>query len=158
MSITDTSRPGANREVISVSDLNRSARRLLEGEFPVVYVEGEISNFASPSSGHWYFTLKDDQSQLRCAMFRYSNQRIRFVPRNGIQIIVRGKVSLYEGRGEFQLIAEHMEQAGDGALRRAYPGVKSFIITSPANCTSFSHTEGSTNLLPECVRSHMLDN
>lgn len=124
MSITDTSRPGANREVISVSDLNRSARRLLEGEFPVVYVEGEISNFASPSSGHWYFTLKDDQSQLRCAMFRYSNQRIRFVPRNGIQIIVRGKVSLYEGRGEFQLIAEHMEQAGDGALRRAYEKLK----------------------------------
>ncbi len=124
MSITDTSRPGANRDVISVSDLNRSARRLLEGEFPVVYVEGEISNFTIPSSGHWYFTLKDDQSQLRCAMFRFSNCRIRFVPRNGMQIIVRGKVSLYEGRGEFQLIAEHMEEAGDGALRRAYEKLK----------------------------------
>lgn len=110
--------------VLSVSDLNRAARRLLEGEFPVVYVEGEISNFASPSSGHWYFTLKDDRSQLRCAMFRFANQRLRFVPRNGIQIIARGKISLYEGRGEFQLIAEHMEEAGDGALRRAYEKLK----------------------------------
>lgn len=115
---------GANREVISVSELNHSARKLLEGEFPIVYVEGEISNFANPSSGHWYFTLKDQKSQLRCAMFRNRNQRLRFVPRNGLQILVRGKVSLYEGRGEFQLIAEHMEEAGDGALRQAYEKLK----------------------------------
>jgi exodeoxyribonuclease VII large subunit len=120
----NTFQGGANREVVSVSDLNRSARRLLEGEFPVVYVEGEISNFASPSSGHWYFTLKDDRSQLRCAMFRNRNQRIRFAPKNGNQIIARGKVSLYEGRGEFQLIVEHMEEAGDGALRRAFEKLK----------------------------------
>jgi exodeoxyribonuclease VII large subunit len=90
----------------------------------MVYVEGEISNFANPSSGHWYFTLKDTKSQLRCAMFRNRNQRLRFVPRNGLQIMVRGKVSLYEGRGEFQLIAEHMEEAGDGALRQAFEKLK----------------------------------
>ncbi|MBQ76683.1 MAG: exodeoxyribonuclease VII large subunit [Gammaproteobacteria bacterium] len=128
MSSTEISRPGVNREVISVSDLNRSARRLLEGEFPMVYVEGEISNFARPSSGHWYFTLKDDKSQLRCAMFRNRNQRIRFEPRNGTQIITRGKISLYEGRGEFQLIVEHMEKAGDGALRRAYEKLKADLL------------------------------
>ncbi len=113
-----------NRVIISVTDLNRSARRLLEGEFPMVFVEGEISNLARPSSGHWYFTLKDDQSQLRCAMFRNRNQRVRFAPENGLQIIVRGKISLYEGRGEFQLIAEHLEEAGDGALRRAFEKLK----------------------------------
>ncbi len=115
---------GSNRTVVSVSDLNRSARRLLEGEFPMVYVEGEISNFARPSSGHWYLTLKDDNAQLRTAMFRNRNQRLRFSPANGMQVIVRGKISLYEGRGEYQLIAEHMEEAGDGALQRAFEKLK----------------------------------
>ena len=113
-----------NREVFSVTDLNRSARRLLEGEFPMIFVEGEISNLAKPSSGHWYFTLKDEKAQIRCAMFRNRNQLIRFNPANGSQIVVRGKISLYEGRGEFQLIAEFMEEAGDGALRRAFEKLK----------------------------------
>ena len=124
MAIKDQNQYGANRNVVSVSDLNRSARRLLEGEFPMVYVEGEISNFARPSSGHWYFTLKDDSAQLRSAMFRGRNSRLRFVPRNGLQVMVRGKISLYEGRGEYQLIAEHMEEAGDGALQRAFEKLK----------------------------------
>jgi exodeoxyribonuclease VII large subunit len=113
-----------NREVFSVTDLNRSARRLLEGEFPMIFVEGEISNLAKPSSGHWYFTLKDEKAQIRCAMFRNRNQAIRFNPTNGNQIVVRGKISLYEGRGEFQLIVEFMEEAGDGALRRAFEKLK----------------------------------
>ncbi len=111
--------PGLNREVLTVSDLNRNVRRLLEGEFPTVWVEGEISNFARPSSGHWYFTLKDSKAQLRCAMFRNRNQLLRFTPENGAQVTIRGRISLYEGRGEFQLIAEHLEETGDGALRRA---------------------------------------
>ncbi len=128
MSYTESTTPGTNRNVVSVSDLNRTARRLLEGEFALVYVEGEISNFASPSSGHWYFTLKDDKAQLRCAMFRNRNQRTRFDPRNGLQVIVRGKISLYEGRGEFQLIAEHLEEAGDGALRRAYEKLRARLL------------------------------
>ena len=114
----------SNRDVLSVSDLTRSARMLLEGEFPSVFVEGEISNFSKPASGHWYFTLKDDKSQLRCAMFRNRNQRLQFLPRNGLQVVVRGKISLYEGRGDFQMIAEHMEEAGDGALRRAFEKLK----------------------------------
>ena len=113
-----------NRDILSVTDLNRSARRLLEGEFPMIFVEGEISNLAKPSSGHWYFTLKDEKAQIRCAMFRNRNQAIRFNPANGNQIVVRGKISLYEGRGEFQLIAEFMEEAGDGALRRAFDKLK----------------------------------
>lgn len=114
----------SNRNVLSVSDLTRSARLLLEGEFPSVFVEGEISNFSKPASGHWYFTLKDDKSQLRSAMFKGRNSRLRFLPRNGLQVIVRGKISLYEGRGDFQMIAEHMEEAGDGALRRAFEKLK----------------------------------
>ena len=114
----------SNRHIITVSELNRDAKRLIESEFPVLYVEGEISNFARPSSGHWYFTLKDDKAQLRCAMFRQQNLKVRFQPDNGQQIIVQGRVSLYEGRGEFQMIAEFLEEAGDGALRRAYEKLK----------------------------------
>ncbi|MCB1692078.1 MAG: exodeoxyribonuclease VII large subunit, partial [Pseudomonadales bacterium] len=114
----------SNREILTVSALNRSARRLLEGEFPMVFVEGEISNFTRPSSGHWYLTLKDDNAQLRCAMFVNRNRLVRFTPKNGMQVVVRGRISLYEGRGEFQMIAEHMEEAGDGALRRAFDKLK----------------------------------
>ena len=118
---------GSNRQVITVSELNRDARRLLETNFPQLYVEGEISNFAQPGSGHWYFTLKDDKAQIRCAMFRNRNQRVRFKPKNGQQIIVRGSISLYEGRGEYQIIAEFLEDFGDGALRRAYDKLKSTL-------------------------------
>ncbi len=114
------SHQGANIEVFSVSELNRLAKGILEQELPLVFVEGEISNFAKPASGHWYFTLKDSKAQLRSAMFRNRNQRVRFAPRNGLQVLVRGKISLYEARGEYQFIAEQMEEAGEGALRRAF--------------------------------------
>lgn len=114
----------SNREILSVSQLTHSVRQLLEGEFPMVFVEGEISNFVQPSSGHWYLTLKDNAAQLRCAMFVSRNRLIRFAPKNGMQVIVRGRISLYEGRGEFQMIVEFMEEAGDGALRRAYEKLK----------------------------------
>lgn len=110
----------SNRQVISVSELNRDAKRLLESNFPMLWVEGEISNFARPRSGHWYFTLKDDRAQVRCAMFRNRNHLIRFSPKDGQQVIVRGRISLYEGRGEFQMIAEFLEESGEGALRRAF--------------------------------------
>ncbi len=114
----------SNREVLSVTDINRAARRLLEGEFGMVFVEGEISNFTRPSSGHWYLTLKDSSAQIRCAMFAGRNRLVRFAPKNGLQVVIRGRVSLYEGRGDFQLIAEFMEEAGDGALRRAFDQLK----------------------------------
>ena len=115
---------GSNAEIFSVSDLNKAAKSLLEGHFPMVFVEGEISNFSVPASGHWYLTLKDEGGQLRTAMFRNRNQRVRFKPRNGLKVLIRGKISLYEARGEYQFIAEHMEEAGEGELRRAFEQLK----------------------------------
>jgi exodeoxyribonuclease VII large subunit len=112
------------RRVLTVSALNREARALLESGFPSLWVEGELSNVARPSSGHLYFSLKDAGAQVRCAMFRNRNIRLAFAPRDGLQVLVRARVSLYEQRGEFQLIVEHMEPAGDGALRAAFERLK----------------------------------
>ena len=105
---------------LTVSELTHQARHLLESSFMQVWIEGELSGFSRPSSGHWYFTLKDRKSQVRCAMFRGANQRIRELPRDGDQIRIRGKVTLYESRGDFQIIAEHLEPAGLGPLQQAY--------------------------------------
>ncbi len=112
------------REIYSVSQLNYAARSVLEGSFPLIWVEGEISNLVKPASGHLYFTLKDETASVRCAMFRQRNLRLGFTPENGMQVLARAQVSLYEGRGEFQLIVEHIEEAGDGALRRAFDMLK----------------------------------
>ena len=114
----------SNRSVLSVSDLNREVKHLLEGSIPLLWVGGEISNFAAPSSGHWYFTLKDARAQVRCAMFRGRNLGVRFRPENGREVLIRARVSLYEGRGEYQLIVEHMEEAGFGALMRQLEQLK----------------------------------
>jgi exodeoxyribonuclease VII large subunit len=113
-----------DRQIFSVSELNRSVRHLLETKLPMLWVKGEISNFARPASGHWYLTLKDGQAQVRCAMFRNSNMRVNFKPGNGTQVLVRGRVGLYEGRGEYQLVIEHMEEAGFGALQRQFDELK----------------------------------
>jgi len=113
---------------LTVSQLNRQARMLLESHFDFLWVEGEVSNFAAPSSGHWYFSLKDGAAQVRCAMFRNRNQRLRFTPANGDHIRLRCRVSLYEGRGEFQLIVEHLEQAGAGALQAAFEKLKARLL------------------------------
>jgi len=113
-----------DRDIFTVSRLNRTVGHLLEGSFPLLWVEGELSNLARPSSGHWYFSLKDADAQVRCAMFRGRNQRLNFTPEDGMQLLVRAKVGLYEARGEFQMIVEHMEEAGDGALRRAFEALK----------------------------------
>jgi len=112
------------RHIISVSDLNDVSRRLLESELSNIWVEGEISNFASPSSGHWYFTLKDQNAQIRCAMFRNRNLRASLRPRNGDQVLLRGTVSIYGARGDYQLIVDNMEPAGLGALQRALEALK----------------------------------
>ncbi|MEE3172321.1 MAG: exodeoxyribonuclease VII large subunit [Pseudomonadota bacterium] len=118
-----------DEKVLSVTNLNRMAKLLLEDNFPAVVVEGEISNLATPASGHWYLTLKDKTSQIRCAMFVNRNRLVRFKPQNGKQIIVRGRLSIYEGRGDYQLIADSMEDSGDGALRRAFEELKSKLQT-----------------------------
>ncbi|MFO1502682.1 MAG: exodeoxyribonuclease VII large subunit [Steroidobacteraceae bacterium] len=114
----------AERDIYSVARLNAEARLLLESGLPSLWVEGEISNFACPASGHWYFTLKDRDAQIRCAMFRARNSQVGFRPRDGQQMLVRGRVSLYEPRGDYQLIAEAMEDAGEGALRREFEKLK----------------------------------
>ncbi len=114
----------AERDIYSVSRLNQAARKLLEQGLARIWLEGELSNIARPSSGHLYFTLKDDKAQIRGAMFRNRNQLLRFKIEEGMQVLVRAKVSLYEPRGDYQLIAEYMEEAGDGVLLRAYEALK----------------------------------
>ena len=115
--------PG-ERKVFSVSALNREARLILEGNLGTVCVEGEISNLSRPSSGHMYWSLKDDRAQLRCAMFRQSNRRLGFELSNGQQVLVQGRISLYEARGDFQLIADYVEESGEGELRRRFEALK----------------------------------
>jgi len=105
------------RTIYSVSRLNQDVHQSLESSFGVVWVEGEISGFMRPSSGHIYLTLKDSLSQIRVAMFRGRNRFIQFEPENGQKVLVRGKLSLYQTRGDYQLIAEHMELSGRGLLQ-----------------------------------------
>jgi exodeoxyribonuclease VII large subunit len=112
------------RQVLRPSQLNALARDLLEGSFPQVWVEGEISNFSRPASGHAYFTLKDERAQVRCALFKPKAQALRFAPRDGLQVLARGRLTLYEARGDYQLVLDHMEEAGEGALRRAFEQLK----------------------------------
>ena len=114
----------AVRDVYTVSELNMEARALLEERFPRIWVQGEISNLARPRSGHIYFSLKDDRCQLRCAMFRMHNRRIDFTPEDGMQVLAQGRISLYPERGDFQLIVQFLEEAGAGALRRAFEALK----------------------------------
>src|ERR1700683_1480816 len=108
------------RDVYSVSRLNREVRVLLERGFGTLWVEAEISNFSRPSSGHWYFSLKDANAQVRCAMFRQRNMLCALSARDGQKVLVRARIGLYEPRGEFQLVVEHMEDAGLGALKRQF--------------------------------------
>lgn len=116
--------PENNRTVLSVSDLNAEVNQLLNQGFPLLWVEGEISNLSRPSSGHIYFSLKDQKAQIRCAMFRNRNMRLSITPENGMKVLVRGRVGLYEPRGDYQLIAEHMEDAGIGLLQKQFEELK----------------------------------
>ena len=116
--------PRAGRDVYTVARLNREVRGLLEAGLPSIWIEGELSNFSRPASGHWYFTLKDEAAQVRCVMFRQRNQAIRVAPQDGMQALLRARVGLYEPRGDFQLIVDHLEEAGEGALRRRFEALK----------------------------------
>ena len=112
---------GSNvRHVYAVSELTAAARRAIEDSFPVVWVEGEVSNLRRPASGHWYFSLADARAQLRCVMFASRNRFVRTRITDGMRVLVQCRLSLYEGRGEFQGIVEHIEPAGEGALRAAF--------------------------------------
>lgn len=110
--------------ILTISQLNYSVKQMLEVEFGSVWLIGEISNFSQPVSGHWYLTLKDEQAQVRCAMFRMKNMRVNFRPQNGMQVLVRANVSLYEPRGDYQVIIETMQPAGDGLLQQQFEQLK----------------------------------
>ena len=124
MAIRIEERAAPARDVYSVTRLNREVRSVLERGLGVVWVEGELSNFSQPASGHWYFSLKDRDAQLRCAMFRLKNSLVGFTPREGAHLLLRGRISVYEARGEYQLIVEHLEEAGEGALKREFERLK----------------------------------
>jgi exodeoxyribonuclease VII large subunit len=111
-------------KIYTVSRLNQSVRLLLEERFATILVEGEISNFAAPHSGHWYFSLKDSTAQVRCALFKGSQRQLNFTPKDGVHVLIKARVSLYENRGEFQLIVENMEEQGEGRLYRAFQLLK----------------------------------
>lgn len=110
--------------IFTVSRLNQTVRQLLEMEMGQIWLSAEISNLSQPSSGHWYFTLKDDRAQVRCAMFRTANRKTTFQPQNGQQVLVRATITLYEPRGDYQIIAESMQPAGDGLLQQRFEQLK----------------------------------
>jgi exodeoxyribonuclease VII large subunit len=123
-------------------------RLLLEQEMGQVWISGEISNFTQPSSGHWYFTLKDDTAQVRCAMFRNSNRRVTFRPQHGQQVLVRANITLYEPRGDYQIIVESMQPAGEGLLQQKYEQLKA---TLSAEGFSTSSLKNRCPLLPTAL-------
>jgi exodeoxyribonuclease VII large subunit len=117
--------PGnAERKPLTPSQLNTLARNLLEDAFPLIWVEGELGNLSRPASGHLYFTLKDERAQVRCALFKPKSQWLKFTPREGVRVLARGRLTLYEARGDYQLILDTLEEAGEGALRRAFEQLK----------------------------------
>lgn len=126
-----------SQAALTVSELTRDAKTLLESHFDQVRVEGEIGDFSPAASGHWYFTLKDNNAQIRCAMFKGANARVKQRPNRGDVVRIRARVSLYEARGEFQLIVQHLEPAGDGALQLAFERLKTKLqsegLFDPAN-------------------------
>lgn len=135
-----------NKNIYSVSSLNRAAKSLLENSLGVVWLSGEISNLTMAVSGHWYFTLKDHNAQIKCAMFRGNNSRVGFTPKFGQQVLVRGKLSLYEARGDYQLIVETMAPEGDGLLKQQFEELKCQL----AGQGLFS--ENSKKPLPEIIK------
>ncbi|CRK85814.1 Exodeoxyribonuclease 7 large subunit [Candidatus Providencia siddallii] len=113
-----------NNIIYSVTNLNQNVRQLLESNIGRVWITAEISNFSQPSSGHWYFTLKDERTQIRAAMFRGQNSKVTFNPKNGNQIVVKANVTLYEPRGDYQLIIEYMQPSGEGSLQQSFKLLK----------------------------------
>src|SRR5690554_726433 len=110
--------------IFTIYGLNTEVRQVLEQGFGSIWLVGEISNFSTPSSGHWYFTLKDERAQIRAAMFRNANSRVRIRPQHKMQVLVRAKLTVYEPRGDYQLIIEHMEDSGAGLLQQKYEQLK----------------------------------
>ncbi|WP_137166356.1 exodeoxyribonuclease VII large subunit [Salinimonas lutimaris] len=116
--------PSTNRQILTVTKLNRLARTILEGEIGLIWLSAEISNFVCAASGHWYFTLKDNKAQVRAAMFKNTNRSVRQRPKEGDKVLVRASVGLYEPRGDYQLVIEHLEHDGEGQLKQAFEALK----------------------------------
>ena len=139
---------GKERVIYTVSELNGTARLVLSSHFGTVWVEGEISNLATPSSGHVYFTLKDRDAQVRCAMFRGNARTVGVRLENGASVVVRAQVSLYEPRGDYQLVVDTLEEVGDGALRRAFEALKQKLAAEGL----FAHEKKKAlPALPRCI-------
>lgn len=136
------------RRAVSVSELTSRLKVFIEREFIEVYVEGEISNFRRHSSGHWYFSLKDEAASLRCASFRMQNRMIRFIPDDGLHVIARGRLSIYDARGEYQLIVEYMEPVGAGALQLALEQLKARLA---AGGLFAAERKRPLPILPRCI-------
>lgn len=136
------------RRPLSVSELTARIKILLEGEFLELWIEGEISNFRRHTSGHWYFTLKDEGAMLRCASFRMQNRMIRFMPEDGLVVRAHGRLSLYEARGEYQLIIEYMEPVGVGALQLGFEQLKRRLAAEGLFDTERKRP---LPLLPRCI-------
>lgn len=137
-----------SNNIYSVSALNQSVAQTLEQQYGWIWVEGEISNLAQPVSGHIYFSLKDNSAQVSCAMFKGRKQTLTFQPENGNQVLLRAKVSLYQPRGNYQLIVDRMEEAGDGALRRQFEQLK---IRLAGEGLFEASAKQAIPALPECI-------
>ena len=171
----------SSNDVLTPNQLNTLARDLLESTFPMVWVEGELGGVSRPASGHLYFTLKDARAQVRAAMFKPKSQWLKFIPREGMRVLVRGRLTLYEARGDYQLILDHMEEAGEGALRRAYDELKArleaeglfdparkrplpahvrrlAVITSPTGAVVIDPADGPIWIMPhDCQHMSLLE-
>jgi exodeoxyribonuclease VII large subunit len=146
--VTDLRSESPAQRAISVSDLNRQARMLLEQGLARLWVEGEVSNLSRPASGHLYFTLKDDSAQLRCAWFRQRQRAPTIHLKNGDQMLAYGQVSIYEARGDYQMIVEQMEEVGEGALRRKFEALKSKLA---AEGLFAAERKRDLPALPQCI-------
>ena len=136
------------RRALSVSELTRGLKTLVESSFFEVHVEGEISNLRRHTSGHWYFTMKDEGAALRCACFRMQNRLIRFAPEDGLTVSARGRLSVYEARGEYQLVVEYLEPVGVGALQLAFEQLKNKLA---AEGLFDPNRKRPLPLLPRCI-------
>jgi exodeoxyribonuclease VII large subunit len=136
------------KKIYSVSELNHQVRLLLEHQFDAMWIGGEISNFKHYPSGHMYFSLKDSQAQIRCVMFAGRNRHLAFTPKDGLQVVIKAKASLYEDRGDYQLLVDYMEEAGDGALKRAFELLKQKL--SVEGLFDNKHKKG-LPALPHCI-------
>jgi len=146
--LPEPSGPPADAPIFSVRQLNREAKRLLEGAFPGIWVSGEISRFTHHSSGHMYFDLKDADAAISCAMFKGSQRSLRFKPGGGQQVLLKGKVSIFEAGGRYQIIVEHMEEAGEGLLRRQFEELK---LRLQAEGLFDEATKQALPALPTCI-------